>query len=55
MKFYFFIKNSLGQRPNPQFCVLHFDFCILKLTIGQFELDTNRPATDGWAEKHNGV
>jgi len=21
----------------PQFCILIFDFCILKLTIGQFE------------------
>jgi len=21
----------------PQFCIFHFDFCILKLTLGQFE------------------
>jgi len=39
-----YAKRSLNQNTNPdavgipQFCIFNFDFCILKLTVGQFEL-----------------
>jgi hypothetical protein len=31
-------KTAIRHRRIPQFCLFIFDFCILKLTIGQFEL-----------------
>jgi hypothetical protein len=29
----------------PQFCILDFDFCILKLAVGQSEFFTKSPKT----------
>jgi len=31
-------KNSYPDKVGiPQFCIFNFDFCIFKLTVGQFE------------------
>jgi len=37
------IKSAVRRRRILQFCIFNFDFCVLKLTIGQFEV-VNMPA-----------
>jgi len=42
-------NNNQDVHPDnvgiPQFCILNFDFCILKLAVGQFEFFTKSPKT----------